>query len=268
MKSIESLSGDRIGEGEDSIIDRNTKKVQFKDGGDGCLANMVVDSASVSGVLWKDKLLGGSISNSLGDATNLDLVFEDGDILRSNINGIPAIDFSGRINKILVKEMVSIVMVKLLGCDIGYGVLHNRPWIVFGHYLIVQPWTVDFDSSRPFPCDVLAWIHFLGLSGFLYQKKILDEIASLVGKVVKLDIKTNSGQRGQFSRMVVFVDLEKPLTSQVLINGRLQCVEFEALPEISFSCGKYGYLKSLCLFSLTDRNSHGGEENSKSSLSS
>ncbi|PPD73667.1 hypothetical protein GOBAR_DD29407 [Gossypium barbadense] len=68
--------------------------------------------------------------------------------------------------------------------------------------------------------------------------------------------------------MVVFVDLEKPLTSQVLINGRLQRVEFEALPEICFSYGKYGYLKSLCISSLTDRNSHGGEENSKSSLSS
>ncbi|MBA0790878.1 hypothetical protein Gohar_015495 [Gossypium harknessii] len=68
--------------------------------------------------------------------------------------------------------------------------------------------------------------------------------------------------------MVVFVDLEKPLTLQVLINGRLQRVKFEALPEICFLCGKYGYLQSLCLSSLTDRNSHGGEENSKSSLSS
>ncbi|MBA0790877.1 hypothetical protein Gohar_015494 [Gossypium harknessii] len=126
MNGVESLFGDRIGKGEDSIIDRNTKKVQCKDGGDGSLANMVVDSASVSGVSWKDKLLRGLVSNSLGGATNLDLVFEDGDILRSNINGIPAIDFSDRINKILVKEIESIMVVKLLGCNIGYGVLHNR----------------------------------------------------------------------------------------------------------------------------------------------
>ncbi|MBA0732730.1 hypothetical protein Gogos_016802 [Gossypium gossypioides] len=79
---------------------------------------MVIDSASVNGVSWKDKLLGGSVFNSLCGANNLDLVFEDGDILRSNINGILAIDFSDRINKILVKEMESTMVVKLLGCNI------------------------------------------------------------------------------------------------------------------------------------------------------
>ncbi|MBA0697758.1 hypothetical protein Goari_021284, partial [Gossypium aridum] len=30
--------------------------------------------------------------------------------------------------------------------------------------------------------------------------------------------------------MAVSIDLEKPLTSQVSINGRMQRVEFEALP--------------------------------------
>ncbi|MBA0646029.1 hypothetical protein Goklo_014032, partial [Gossypium klotzschianum] len=54
---------------------------------------MVVDSSPVSGVSWKDKLLGGSVSNSLDGVANLDLEFEDGDIRRSNLNGIPAIDF-------------------------------------------------------------------------------------------------------------------------------------------------------------------------------
>ncbi|MBA0742269.1 hypothetical protein Gogos_015342, partial [Gossypium gossypioides] len=62
-------------------------------------------------------------------------------------------------------------------------------WIVFGHYLTVQPWTVDFDLSRPFPCSLLAWIHFLGLLGFLYQKKILKEIGSLVGGKNRLPLK-------------------------------------------------------------------------------
>ncbi|KAK5784637.1 hypothetical protein PVK06_039163 [Gossypium arboreum] len=98
------------------------------------------------------------------------------------------------------------VVVKSFGHNIGYGALFNRitslwkpvqsfclidvangyylvrfqswvdydaaltqgPWIVFGHYLTVQPWTVDFNPSRPFPCCVLAWIYFLGLSRFLY----------------------------------------------------------------------------------------------------
>ncbi|MBA0585613.1 hypothetical protein Gorai_016382 [Gossypium raimondii] len=60
---------------------------------------MMVDSAPVNGVAWKDKLFGGSGSGSLDCVTNLGLEFEDGDILRSTINGIPAIEFLDRLKK-------------------------------------------------------------------------------------------------------------------------------------------------------------------------
>ncbi|KAH1091919.1 hypothetical protein J1N35_019176 [Gossypium stocksii] len=117
---------------------------------------------------------------------------------------------------------------------------------------------VNFNPSRPFPSMVLTWIHFPGLLGFLSKKQILEEIGSLVGKVAKLNIKIDSGGRGNFAKMAVFVDLEKPLTYQVLVNGRMQRVEFGALPAVCFTCGRYGHLKSLCPFSLTGRNTDGG----------
>ncbi|MBA0602886.1 hypothetical protein Gorai_003051 [Gossypium raimondii] len=79
---------------------------------------------------------------------------------------------------------------------------------------------------------ILAWIRFSGLPRFLYKNWVLEEIGSLVRKVAKLDIKTNSGARDQFTMMAVFVDLKKPLTSQVLINERVQRVKFEALPVV------------------------------------
>ncbi|MBA0738179.1 hypothetical protein Gogos_011578 [Gossypium gossypioides] len=79
---------------------------------------------------------------------------------------------------------------------------------------------------------VLAWIHFPGLLGFLYKKWVLEEIESLVKIVAKLDIKKNIRARGQFAKMAVFFGLEKPLISQVMINERVQMVEFEALPAI------------------------------------
>ncbi|PPS07032.1 hypothetical protein GOBAR_AA13604 [Gossypium barbadense] len=40
----------------------------------------------------------------------------------------------------------------------------------------------------------------------------------MVGKVIKLDMNTDSRARGRFARMAVYVDLEKPLVSQILIN--------------------------------------------------
>ncbi|MBA0610952.1 hypothetical protein Godav_011683 [Gossypium davidsonii] len=203
MSGAESLSNDQIGEGEDSTADRNTKKVWFKDESDDSLANMVVDSSPVSGVSWKDKLLGGSVSNSLDGVANLDLEFEDGDIRRSNLNGIPAIDFSDRIAKILIKGKEFTVVVKLLGRNIGYGALYNH------------------SLSRSVEIPVL-------------EKDL----------------------RGDWKK------------TTYLSSGRLQRVEFEALPDVCLSCGKYGHLKNLYPSSLTDRSSHGGEEIPKSPLSS
>ncbi|MBA0818484.1 hypothetical protein Gohar_028192 [Gossypium harknessii] len=50
---------------------------------------------------------------------------------------------------------------------------------------------------------------------------------------------------GRFARMVIFVDLDKHSVSQVLVNGELLRVEYEALPTICFSCGKYVHLKEM-----------------------
>ncbi|MBA0777549.1 hypothetical protein Gotri_005559, partial [Gossypium trilobum] len=47
-------------------------------------------------------------------------------------------------------------------------------------------------------------------------------VTSLVGKVAKLDVKMDNGMRGHFARMAVYVDLEKSLVSQILIND--QCI--------------------------------------------
>lgn len=46
--------------------------------------------------------------------------------------------------------------------------------------------------------------------------------------------------------MVMYVNLEKPLVSQVLVNSVLQRVEYESLPTICYTCGKYGHTKEIC----------------------
>ncbi|MBA0672011.1 hypothetical protein Goklo_029578 [Gossypium klotzschianum] len=47
--------------------------------------------------------------------------------------------------------------------------------------------------------------------------------------------------------MTIFVNLDKPLIPQVLVNGKAQLMEYEALPSICFGCGRYyGHTKNLC----------------------
>ncbi|PPD77313.1 hypothetical protein GOBAR_DD25761 [Gossypium barbadense] len=111
------------------------------------------------------------------------------------------------------------------------------------HMLTVQPWTLAFDPTQTYPSVVMVWIRFLGLPGYLYNHKIITEIREMVGKVVKLDMNTDSRGKGRFARMAVYIDLEKPLVSQILINGRTQNVEYASLSTICFHCERYVHVK-------------------------
>ncbi|MBA0618703.1 hypothetical protein Godav_028007 [Gossypium davidsonii] len=93
---------------------------------------------------------------------------------------------------------------------------------------------------------VMAWIRFLGLPGHMYKRQIFWEIEGLVGKLAKLDYNIDSRVRGRFARMVVYVNLEKVLISQVLVNGTLQRIEYEYLPTVCFLCAHYGHIKDIC----------------------
>ncbi|KAB2004181.1 hypothetical protein ERO13_D11G171250v2 [Gossypium hirsutum] len=100
---------------------------------------------------------------------------------------------------------------------------------------IVQPWTMDFNLMQPYSCRgcfnsnvFKARIRLPGLLGFLYKRKILEEIGGMVGKVSKIDFNTDSRMRGKFARMKVYV-------------------EFESLTVIFFGCGRYDHLKDVCL---------------------
>ncbi|KAG8486656.1 hypothetical protein CXB51_020060 [Gossypium anomalum] len=143
---------------------RNTKKVRFKEVVVGEESNMAVDSDQQPMMYFKVKLLGGGLNSSDCLTRNeCDLVLRDGDVNTSLVNGIPAIAFSGRIKDILFKEMESTIILKLLGRNIGYNgmkdynkVLTQGSWIIFGQYLMVQPWTKTFNPEQPYPSVVLA----------------------------------------------------------------------------------------------------------------
>ncbi|KAK5818272.1 hypothetical protein PVK06_023206 [Gossypium arboreum] len=70
----------------------------------------------------------------------------------------------------------------------------------------------------------------------------------------------DSGTTGQFARMAAFVDLEKPLVSQILANGKLERVEIESLLAIYFSYSCYGHLNDASLYNGPDLNSTAGKE--------
>ncbi|KAG8490882.1 hypothetical protein CXB51_014718 [Gossypium anomalum] len=177
--------------------DHNIKKVRFKELGEDLDRILQVDDLG-SDILDRE-----------------DFEFTEGDVMRSNVNGIPTINFSKQIRHLLVKDM---------------------------------------NTTVAFPSVVLAWIQFPGPLGFLYKRRVLEDIGSSVGKVAWLDLKIDNKIGGRFTRMVVYVDLEKSLISQVLVNDKFQRVEFEALSAVRFACSRYGHVNCLCPSEMVDSN--------------
>ncbi|KAL4333578.1 hypothetical protein GQ457_07G001170 [Hibiscus cannabinus] len=110
-------------------------------------------------------------------------------------------------------------------------VLTEGPWTIYGFYLTVQPWHRDFNTNEKHPTHVVA---------------IFRLIATVIGRVVKIDYNTMRGARGKFARLAVMVDLNKPMLSCINIDGRIQKLEYESLHQICYKCGMYGHAKETC----------------------
>lgn len=129
---MSSLSED--GGSMDCSIDGLTpKKVWFKDKDEDSNKDMVVDQPAEPTISWKDKLFGNSpkytINKSVVD-NDFDLM--DGNVKKSVVNSIPSIDFSERINHLLIKDMETTVIFKLLDRNIGFSILLTK-YIISGN---------------------------------------------------------------------------------------------------------------------------------------
>ncbi|KAG8472739.1 hypothetical protein CXB51_034646 [Gossypium anomalum] len=220
---------------------------------------------------WKDKLLGGSIGETDPDSTvpaegnDNDLELLEGDVNTTTIDGVQAITFSDRLKNLLFREMEFTIIVKLLGRNIGYNALHNcilSLWklvnssrimdTIIGYFLLnfrLLKITTEFCHK----CGA-AWIRLLNLPGHLYKREIIVAIGSLIGKVVKLDVQTDNQTRGRFARLAVYINLEKPLISQVLVDGAIKRIEYLTFLTVCFTCGKYSHVKDMCPMAETDPN--------------
>ncbi|MBA0556621.1 hypothetical protein Golob_026704, partial [Gossypium lobatum] len=69
----------------------------------------------------------------------------------------------------------------------------------------------------------------------------------MVGKVAKSNFNTDSKVRGRYACMELYINLGKPLLLQALISENTQRIEYESLPIICLSCGRYNHLKETCL---------------------
>ncbi|MBA0573618.1 hypothetical protein Golob_000884, partial [Gossypium lobatum] len=137
---------------------------------------------------WKDKLLG-----------NLD----------SNVNSQKEEDFNLTEGD-AAKEVVD---VRFQDDNEYLTAILGGLWTIFGHYLMVRPWTPGFSTDQAQPSNLMVWIRLPGLPEGMYTTSLLKFIGGTVGPITKIDRNTDNRARGQFTHLMVFVDLGQPLVS-------------------------------------------------------
>ncbi|KAE8691536.1 hypothetical protein F3Y22_tig00110890pilonHSYRG01734 [Hibiscus syriacus] len=132
-----------------------------------------------------------------------DIDLSDEDFITGTHFGLPSIQFSDHTYKLMEAT------------DEDYEkAFADGPWIIFGQYLTVQSWSMHFRTSQAYPTIVMAWIRFPDISN-----------------------------RRKFARVAVYIGLKKPLISRVVIGDKVQPMEYENLPLVCFTCGRFGQLK-------------------------
>lgn len=136
-------------------------------------------------------------------------------------------------------------------------VFSGGPWVIMGHYLVIQQWRPMFIPSKGELTRVAVWFRVPGFPVECYDHEVLHEIGKNVGRFVKVDDHTwktiaNKGQpgaateRARFARICVKVDLRKTLVSKFVFEEEEFKIEYEGLNLICFECGKFGHKKETC----------------------
>ncbi|CAI0410965.1 unnamed protein product [Linum tenue] len=208
----------------------------------------------------------------------------ENDLIPGSRNGEPALNISATFKERICAPWHRTIVVRLLGTTIGFNTLCSRlrglwrptdameimdldqdcflvklsneqdyfraltdgPWTIFDHYLAVQQWSPNFKVSDPLPRKMIVWVQFPALKIHFYHKEIRTSLGNLLGRTIRLDFHTLNLQRAKFARIVVEVDLSKPLVPRIWLDDAWQKVEYENLPDVCFECGKIGHSSLLC----------------------
>ncbi|KAK4272987.1 hypothetical protein QN277_021464 [Acacia crassicarpa] len=196
----------------------------------------------------------------------------------------PSFNFSNRLKERLYRAWSMAVIVKLLGRNIGFIALEKRlqamwakrgtftlinighgyfvvkftnqedfsvaltggPWMIYDHYLTVQPWEGNFRPDKAVIDKAAVWVRIPKVPLEFYDEFALTLIGNRIGKTLKVDLNTSCQLRGRFARICVLVELNKQLMQGFLLDNEPFYLEYEGLHLLCTTCGTYGHRLNLC----------------------
>ncbi|XP_050280478.1 uncharacterized protein LOC126721484 [Quercus robur] len=121
------------------------------------------------------------------------------------------------------------------------NVIKGGPWFVGEHFLTIIVWEPNFRPANAVFNMFAVWIRLPELPIEYYELSVLREVGNTIGPVLRIDSNTATEVQGQYARICVQVDLNKPLVRKILLEGWVQEIQYEGINTLCFSCGRVGH---------------------------
>ncbi|XP_013632914.1 PREDICTED: uncharacterized protein LOC106338497 [Brassica oleracea var. oleracea] len=127
-------------------------------------------------------------------------------------------------------------------------VLRRPFWHIADVPLVVQEWTPDTESSKPDLTAIPLWVDLKGVPGHLFSQVGLTFFVDTIGKTANIHPNTVRCTRLDVARLLVVMNLEKPLPDSVLIRGRTTTIQvsYPWLPPRCSLCNNWGHTDKEC----------------------
>ncbi|KAJ4907276.1 Uncharacterized protein Rs2_10934 [Raphanus sativus] len=161
------------------------------------------------------------------------------------------------------------VLFRIDNAQMRARVLKRRYWYIGDVPLAVNEWNPETAQSPPDLTAMPLWVDFRGVPGYLYSQKGLSFLSRAAGKFVKLHPQTERCTRLDVARVLVEVNLQKPLVHKLSFKDRDGCdasvaIEYPWLPPYCNLCKRWGHVEKECDAKITiiqrTQESLGGKE--------
>ncbi|GKV18821.1 hypothetical protein SLEP1_g29153 [Rubroshorea leprosula] len=129
-------------------------------------------------------------------------------------------------------------------------VINGSPWFVGTNYLTIRPWEPNFKLEIATFLHTVVWAQLSSLSAKYYDLTSLQRISNSIGTLQRMDAHTAHHTHGQYARVCVRIDLDKPLFKLLRLGKICQKVVYEGSKGLCFACGPIGHRKEPHLFLL------------------
>lgn len=129
-------------------------------------------------------------------------------------------------------------------------VMLKRPWFFENQFLVMHKWEPKMKKENECFCMIPLWAQITGIPHHWASKEVGWKIGKLFHKCLNVILPENGSKQGRVIKILVEVELNKPLLrgTKINIDGEQEWIDFkyELLPSFCFYCGLIGHQEKSC----------------------